>query len=89
MARLVCDDPGSIQPDYYTVLGLSAEPIRVEPDPDPQFGFSLDLNFLAPGNYTVRACACKDGWGCSIESVPFVFTKPNLDQPPQNLRLVF
>jgi hypothetical protein len=89
MAKLVCDDPGTIDAvDYYMVLGLG-DPIRVPFDPDPAIGFSLDLGFLRPGNYTVRAVACKENWGCSIESLPFVFTKPDLDSPPLNIRLVF
>lgn len=84
---LVCDEPNASEDvKYYTVLGLGPAPMTVPASPDPLLGFKLDLGFLQPGAYTVRAVACND-WLCSLESAPFDFTVPERPATPVGLRM--
>ena len=46
----------------------------------PDGSLSVSLDELAPGDYTVKARACKGVW-CSDWSSPFPFVKPVLAQP--------
>jgi hypothetical protein len=89
MARLVCNEPGVLETvEHYVITGLPGSPITVNPDPDPAVGFSYNLTGLAPGAYTVKANAC-NLWGCSIDSVPFVFTALAAPSQPVGLRILF
>lgn len=85
---LVCDEPNvSENVKYYTVLGLGVAPMTVPASPEVEYGFKLDLSFLAPGAYNVRAMACND-WSCSIESSPFEFSVPEKPSIPVGLRML-
>jgi hypothetical protein len=87
MPYLVCDEPKAAENvKYYTILGLGAQPMRVPASPEPDCGFKLDLSFLAPGAYTVKAQACND-YQCSLESDPFAFTVPERPAPPAGLSI--
>ncbi len=84
---LVCDPQPGV--DYYVVSGLPAavDGSHVAPDATGKYGFQLDLSALPPGNYTVKAKACVELWGCSDDSSPFAFTRPALSVPAKS-RLV-
>lgn len=79
---LVCDPYQGA--GYFVVTGLPAavDGSHVAPDSTGTFGFKLDLaNLPAGGPYTVKVKACSDTWGCSDDSLPFVFTRPALSAP--------
>ena len=86
---LVCDPQPNI--DYYIVTGLPA-PIdgsRITPDASGVYGFKLDITTLPVGGpYTARAKACITTWGCSDDSLPFVFSRPASPSLPANIKLV-
>lgn len=85
---LVCDPQADV--DYYVVTGLPA-PIdgsHVAPDSTGTFGFKLDLGTLPVGGpYAIKAKACNNAWGCSADSLPFVFTRPAALTTPADVRL--
>jgi hypothetical protein len=85
---LVCDEPNALENvKYYTVLGIEADPMTVPASSETDYGFKLDISFLNPGVYTVRAMACND-FACSIESSPFGFTVPEKPLAPVGLRML-
>lgn len=86
---LTCDEPNASENvKYYTVLGLGPAAMTVPATVgDPANGFKLDLGFLQPGAYTVKAMACND-WQCSLESSPFVFTVPEKPSIPTGLNIL-
>jgi hypothetical protein len=85
---LVCDEPNASENvKYYTVLGIGAEPMIVPASVEADHGFKLDISFLTPGVYIVRAMACND-WACSIESSPFEFSVPERPSIPTGLRML-
>lgn len=85
---LVCDPQVGV--DYYTVSGLPAsiDASHISVDPTGKYGFTLDLASLPVGTYTVRGKACSNLWGCSADSNPFGFTRPENTTGPINLRLI-
>lgn len=76
--------------DYFQVTGLpSAIPgtSTINPDILGVYAFSVDLALLPAGNYTVTAKACSYIWGCSVDSAPFVFTRPDLAKAVAGIKL--
>lgn len=49
-------------------------------------GLKYDLSAVTVGVHTIKAQACNI-WGCSVDSLPFSFTRPVSLLPPVTLRL--
>jgi hypothetical protein len=75
--------------DYFVVNGLptAINATNCAPDPAGTYGLKLDLSALVPGSYTVTAQACSNIWGCSTNSSPFGFTRPDLSKAPAGVGL--
>ena len=91
---LVCNPQPGAGVEWYVVSGLPAavDGSKVVVDSTGTYGFKLDLAAIPPGTYTVKAKACKQdaNWGeaCSVDSLPFEFSRPTPPTSPLNQRLV-
>jgi hypothetical protein len=85
---LVCD-PTDETISHYVVEGLpvAINAVSIQPDVSKTYGFKLDLSALPVGDYTVRAKACIETWGCSEWSLPFVFKRPAPLRIPGGIKL--
>lgn len=85
---LVCDPQPGQGVEWYEVSGLpNGIGAHVPVDSTGQYGFKLDLRDLPVGSYTVTARACVGLWGCSADSLPFAFERPQAPGTTQGLKL--
>lgn len=85
-AFLVCDPQSGVT--SYTVEITQGPNISTQDGIPAQADGSLRLDLATltqPGNYTFKAKACNEEWGCGEWSSPFSATKPGT---PGNVRII-